>query len=158
MSNNLNNGGFGLTACSNKAGLTVGGTSTKVKIATPDGTSGVCYSIDGINYYKADTDNLVLTAASAQAAGTDCLYLICLDSSGTLSSVKGTEVDSDDLSNDVTVLQWPAPDDDTCPIGAVRVTTGSSTTFTAGTTALDAAGITDTYYDLKTIPSEPIRT
>ena len=40
-----------------------------------------------------------------------------------------------------------------CPFGLVKVVTTASTTFTPGTTALNAAGITATFYDQALIPS-----
>ena len=41
-------------------------------------------------------------------------------------------------------------------IGAVKVKCESTATFTAGTTLFSAANITDTYYNLFTIPSAPL--
>lgn len=38
------------------------------------------------------------------------------------------------------------------PVGVVKVVTNSSTTFTPGTTALDAAGLTVTYFNLFSYP------
>ena len=39
-----------------------------------------------------------------------------------------------------------------CPIGAIKVKTAAATTFTPGTTALDAAGLTVTFTDLSQLP------
>ncbi len=37
-------------------------------------------------------------------------------------------------------------------IGAIKVVTAAETTFTPGTTLLDAAGITATYFDVAVLP------
>jgi hypothetical protein len=39
-----------------------------------------------------------------------------------------------------------------CPIGVMKVVTNASTAFTPGTTALDAAGVTATYFDVAMLP------
>ena len=155
MSMNLSDNNRGGTFCLSKAGLAVGGTSTGVAIAAPNG-AGVDYCIDGVLYHKADAATVAITAAAVQPVLTTCLYLVCLNSSGTLSTVKGRAVLNADLVAGTDVLEWPEPTAGTCPIGAIKVKCESSATFTAGTTGLDAANITDTYYDLFTVPTEPL--
>ena len=155
MSFNLNELVKGGTFCLTKAGLGVGGTASELKIASPSG-DGIFYCIDGILYYAADDATVAVTAAAVQAVSTTCLYLVCLDSSGTLSTVKGTAVSTADLTAGSAVLHWPTPTADTCPIGAVKIATSDSVTFTAGTTEFSAEGITDTYYDLFAIPTAPL--
>lgn len=146
----------GATECFSKAGLAEGTTAAKFKTAAPNG-AGIDYAIDGVAYHKADTDDLSLTAAAVQAVSTKCLYLIQIDSAGALSSVKGVEELTADLTNGKRVLHWPEPAEDKCPIGAIKVETDGSTTFTANTTDLGAAGITDTYYDFAGgMPSAPL--
>lgn len=135
----------GLTACLAKAGLAEGTTSATIQIAAPNG-AGIDYAIHGICYHKADTNNIAVTAHAQQAVSTSCLYLVQIDSSGTVSTKKGKEVLTADLGvNDS--LQWPMPDADLCPIGGYKVALDASTTFTNGTTDLGASGVTDTYYD-----------
>lgn len=152
---NLNDNIRGGTICLSKAGLGIAGTASKLKITAPNG-NGVDFAIEGILYHKADTDNLTVTAAAAQAALTKCLYLVCLNSSGTLSTIKGTEQLTADLTAGTEVLHWPEPGSGVCPIGAVLIETASGYTFTAGTTEFSASGITDTYYDLMTLKSGPL--
>ena len=135
----------GVTACFASAGLTIAATADRIKIAAPNG-AGIDFAIDGLGYHKADTDNIDVSAA-AQAALTTCLYLVQIDSSGTVSLVKGTEVLNADLSAGKTVLHWPEPDDGKCPIGAVKVKCENAATFTFGTTDLSATDVTDTYYN-----------
>ena len=156
-SDRLANSGF--TGCTTKAGLGIAGTADRVKVTAPNG-AGIDYAINGIAYHLADADNLdtgvpVNTDISAvQAADTSCLYLLQLDSGGTLSTVKGPDV----LTTDVTAgkaIPWPTPTANRCPIGGVKVKT-VAVTFTLGTTNFDASGVTETWYDfIGGMPSSP---
>ena len=147
----------GGTICLSKAGLKIGnGTAAAVDTAAPNG-AGIDYAINGILYHLADGVDKAITAAVVQPVLTKCLYLVCLDSAGTLSTVKGTAQLTADLDAGIAVLEWPVPVADTCPIGAIKVQTLTSGTFTAGTTALTpAATLATTYYDLFAIPSAPL--
>lgn len=155
MSQNATDFVRGGTACMSKAGLAEGTSAATIKTAAPNG-AGIDYSIDGVGYHYADTDNIALTAATAQADLTTCLYLICASTAGAISSVKGTEVLTASLTAGTTVLHWPTPTAGTCPIGAIKVV-NSGGTFTAGTTDLGAATVTDTYYDfVGGMPTAPL--
>ena len=147
---NMNDNPHGGTFCLGKAGLAIGSTATGISTA-----AAIDYAIDGILYQKAITATAAITAADEQAADTECLYLVQLDSSGIISTIKGTEVSSADMASDVAALKWPEPEDGKCPIGAFKMTT-DGVTFTAGTTALDATGCTATYYDLFAVPANPL--
>ena len=155
MTINLNELPRGGTLCLSSAALGIAGTASKLKITAPNG-AGVDYAIKGIFYHKADADNLAMTAATAQAVLTTCVYLVCLDSSGNLTTVKGTEQLNADLTAGTAVLDWPTPTADTCCIGAVKVKCESTATFTAGTTSLAASNVTDTYYNLAAVPVAPL--
>lgn len=146
----------GGTICLGKAGCAEGTNAATIKIVAADGTTFINYAINGILYVKADTDNIALTAAAQQAVSTSCIYLFTLNSSGTVASVKGDEVLTADITSGKEPLQWPQPAADTCPFSAVRIDTSSTVPFTAATTDLGASGITDTYYDIMAMPSEPI--
>jgi len=154
---NLNDGQRGGTFCLTKVGLTIGdGAKTGIALASVVGT-GSDFCIDGILYNKADAaTNVPLTAAAIQPVLTKCLYLICIDSGGTISSVKGTAVLAADLTAGTAVLKWPDLPADKCAIGCVKIALASTATFTAGTTALDASNVTATYYDLFSVPTEPL--
>jgi len=145
---NLNELVKGGTLCLSKAGLAVGGTAQKVKVAAPNG-AGVDFAINGYLYHLADTDDVFVFTAATQAALTTCLYLACVNASGTCTLVKGTEVLTASLSAGSAYLKWPEPTANTCPIGAVKVV--ATAVFTAGTTAL-GTGNTATYYDLLAVP------
>ena len=73
-----------------------------------------------------------------------------------ISAGVAVEVLNADLAAGTDVLEWPEVDEDVCPIGAVKVKCESTATFTAGTTLFSAANVTDTYYNLFTIPSAPL--
>jgi len=146
----------GFTGSFSRAGLAIGdGAKTGVAIAAPNG-AGVDFAIDGIGYHKADVaTNAPLTGAT-QADLTTCLYLVQVDSGGTLSFVKGDEELTADLTAGKRVLHWPEPASARCPVGAVKVLTVGAT-FIPGTTALDAAAVTETYYNfLGGMPTAPL--
>jgi len=156
MTINLNELARGGTVCLSKAGLIKHtGSVATITIAAPNG-AGVDFAINGILYHKADTTNIALTAAAVQPVLTKCLYAVCLDSSGTLSTVKGTAQLTADLTAGTKVLAWPTPTVDTCCIGALKIQCAVAATFTAGTTLLDASDLTVTYYDLFAVPVSPL--
>jgi hypothetical protein len=99
------------------------------------------YTIAGVNYSKAATDNLAMTACTQQAISTYCLYLVSINSSGTVTTTKGTSTATDTAT-------LPALPASSAAIGYFKVVTDASHTFTSGTTDLSAAGITATYKDL----------
>ena len=126
------------------AGVTVGTTVARIK-----STTAVTYTIGGILYYKAPFDSPVLTA-SVQAVSTYCIYLLTLNDIGTVEVTKGQAVATD-------TAQYPKAPATGATFGAIQVATNASVTFTLGTTSLNAAGLTVTFYDLGTIPSGPSR-
>ena len=97
MSLNLNDNNRGGTFCLSNAGLAIGSTASQIAIAAPNG-AGVDYCIKGRSYHKADAATAAITAADTQAVLTTCLYVICLNAAGTVSSVKGREVLNADLA------------------------------------------------------------
>jgi len=144
----------GGTLCLSKAGLAIGGTAQKVKIAAPNG-AGVDYCINGLAYHKADADDVFTLSGDNVDDGYSCIFLMCLNSSGTASIVQGTSVLTADITSGKNALRWPQPTANTCAIGAVRVDTDGAD-FVPGTTALSAAEVTDTYYDFFAVPDTPI--
>ena len=145
----------GQSGAFSKAGLTEGTTSATIQIAAANG-AGVDFGIDGNAYHKADTNNITVTAHAIQAVSTSCLYLVQINSAGTVSTKKGNTVLTADLGVIGGSLQWPIPDADSVALGGYKVALNASTTFTNATTDLGAAGVTDTYYDfLGGIPLAP---
>ena len=117
-------------------GLAEGTNANTIKFA-----NAFSFSIAGQLYLKAITDNIAMTAAAEQAISTFCMYLVTLDSGGTVTITKGTE-----LGTDTAVL--PARPANQSVVAAFKIATDGATTFTSGTTDLGAVGITETYYDL----------
>ncbi len=150
---NLNESAKGLTAMHGRPIIAIGdGAKTGPAFVT---TSQ--FSIDGIMYSKTGAATVIaFTALGIQAALTKCLYLCCIDSDGTVTYVKGTEVLTADLVAGTKVLKWPALPANKCAWGAVKMTLASTATFTPGTTALDATNCTAAYYDLCVVPTKPL--
>ena len=150
---NLNEAHRGGTFCLSKAGLAGNSTTkTHIDIAAPNG-AGVDYCIGGALYHVADTSSASIDLGDqpTQAADTTCLYLVCLDAAGTVSVVKGK-----DVANGSGVIHYPAVPAGNCAIGSIKVKTAASATFTGGTTALDATGVTATFTDLFAVPTAPL--
>lgn len=138
----------GATECFSKAGLKIGdGSKLGVATAAPNG-AGIDFSINGIAYHKAEANTDVpLAAGTVVPALSKCLFLIVIDSAGTISSVQGTSELTADLVAGKRVLHWPELPANKCAIGAVKIACANAATFTPGTTALDATDVTATYYD-----------
>lgn len=145
----------GGTFCLAKAGLAIGGTTSKAKILVPDGSNGLTFAINGKVYYVASADNLVTLTGDVQTALYSNLYLVCINSANTITVVQGDEVLTTSVAAGTAPLNWPVPTADTCPIGAIRVDAGAGS-FTPGTTALTGGTVTVTYYDFFAVPDEPI--
>lgn len=120
--------------CFISGAVAIGGTVAKVKLA-----AAVDFCIDGQLYHKAITDDLfVHTDLTVQAVSTTKLYALCLDSAGSGSIIAGP---ADGLS-------LPIIPDTKCAVGAIKVVTDATHTFTPATTAHNAAGITTTYANI----------
>lgn len=143
----------GGTFCLSKAGLAIGGTTTKVKILAPNG-AGVDFVIGGKLYHLASGDNIFTLSGAVVTALYSCLFVLGLDKDGTAHCAKGSEVLTTSVAAG-TALVWPASDSDVCPIGYIRVDAGASA-FTPGTTALTGGTVTVTYVDCFAIPDAPI--
>lgn len=149
---NLDELARGGTLCIGKAGLEIGSSAAaKVKTVTRN-TDGLEYAVNGVMPAVLADGEHSLTAATAQAINTKCIYLVCVDASGTVSTVKGTEQLTADLTAGTEVLHFPAPTADTCCIGYIKVT-NTAATFTAGTTALTTVG---SFVDLLAVPVAPL--
>lgn len=135
--------------CFSKAGLAEGTNANTIKTAAPNG-AGIDYSVNGVLYHKADTDNIAMTACAAQADLSTCYYLITINAAGTVVITKGTEKLTD--GGVFTADDLPAQPDDSCVIGLMKIVT-SGGTFTSGTTDLSGTGVTDTFYDLACYPT-----
>jgi hypothetical protein len=86
----------------------------------------------------AATNNIAMTACSAQAVSTFCYYVVSVDVNSTVYVTKGTD----------NTYAIPEPPAGTTAIGCILVSTDGTHPFTSGTTDLAATGITASYYDI----------
>lgn len=136
------------TQCFNSAGLAEGTNANTFQIA-----NAITYTIAGVRYVKGATNNIAFTAAAEQATDTNCIYLVCIDAAGTVSTVKGTAVAA------ASAATCPsAGSASLCAIGWIHVATANAATFTAGSTDLGASDVTDTYVNFvgSTVGSAPL--
>lgn len=108
------------------------------------------YSIDGVIYTKATTDNIAVTAAAQQAVTTACHYLVQIIADGTISTVKGTAVAAAAVA---TAVVPPPTSAAHCPLGYFTVVLANAATFTAGTTDMSASDVTTTFTNLGQLPA-----
>lgn len=125
------------THCLNAAALVEGTNANTMEIV-----NAIDFCIHGVLYSKAATDNIAMTAAVVQNVSTHCMYLVSIDKAGAVTTTKGAEAP---VADDIFLPSTPA---DECVIGAFKIVTDATTTFTSGTTDLGATGITDTFWDL----------
>lgn len=136
--------------CMGNAGIAIAATKSKVKT-----TNSIDYTIDGVFYTKAGTDNLFAHSdTTVQAADTTKYYALCLDASGTASIIAGLVSENvDGTTYNLSASLMPPIPVTLCCVGALKIVTDATHTFTPGTTLNDAAGITATYYNLSVVPA-----
>lgn len=121
-------------------------------------TATIAYTIDGVFYSKAATDNIAMAAPAAGPAfyqlpdGETCYIVVALDSSGNVKCIQG-KYDGQEYRDPTTGLPQvgdggiPDCPSDLCPVALVKIAC-SGGTFTPGSTDLSGAGVTDTWYNL----------
>ncbi len=118
------------------------------------------YVIDGRAYRKAITDNIAFAVATgtthtALANHQVCVFFILINAAGTVTALQSDiKTASTGSGYEPGAFGWPDRADVAC-IGAIKVQT-AATTFTAGSTDLGAANVTDTYYDVALDYGKPI--
>lgn len=164
--------------------LASGGLATGTTAGTVKTVNTLQYAINNILYTKAATDNIAFTLlpfvlANKTAAftnipiGQSCLFILTIDSTGTVKAIQGNPVATgsgfplvwpDDYLY-VNINQNPYPGANTTSLtnpitlnggivlGGIRVDNASAGVFTPGTTAFGAAGITSTYYNFMQQPT-----
>lgn len=107
-------------------------------------------SVNSVNYFsngvpktKAGTDNLWTPASTLVAVSSFQKYLLLLDASGTASVQEGIQ----STVSLAAVKFGKLPASGLAIIGILSITTDATHTFTPGTTALNAAGITAAFGD-----------
>ncbi len=104
-------------------------------------TSAYSYLVDGVFKNKAAlAAQAFSTGHSVQPVNTTAYYVVALDTLGGVTTTQGF-VTVPDVGNGMV------------PVGIIKVVTNGATTFTANTTALDAVGLTVTYFDVSVLPS-----
>lgn len=143
---------FGGNVGFSNAGLAEGTNANTFKTAAT-----YTYSVDGVFYSKAATDNLPFSAGHTALGNSEvCLFGVWVDAAGAITTSQGKIVSATALSNGTVALEMPDPVADKALVGLIRVETGASATFTPGSTDLGAAGITDTYYNTTVRPAKAL--
>lgn len=126
------------TAVLTKAGLVIKTASSPiVKSASP-----VLACINGVYIRKAASDMAALSGTLATAKSAAWAFYI--DANGTLSASAKT---ADSANHDAALALVPLPPVDVAQIGIVVIDNATGANFVGGTTALDTASLTVTYYD-----------
>lgn len=113
------------------------------------------FVINGRAYVKAATDNIAFSAETAltsafvaQAAKKVCVYFFFINSAGTITVSQGTQYDATTETGYVArAIDWPQVADKAC-IGALKIQTNNSATFTPASVDLGATDVVDTFYDV----------
>ena len=102
-------------------------------------TAAVAFSNGGLMYSKAAIASQALSGTVVPIS-TTAYFVLSLDASGNVTVNQGTGA-------------LPDVADSLTPFGIIKVVTNGSTTFTPGTTATNAAGVTVTFYDVSLLPA-----
>jgi hypothetical protein len=141
--------------------------------ATVKSTGAINFNIDGVCYTHAALAAQAITVTHdcfGQPVGGNNLpkyvqpvlktayYLICLNAAGTVAVCQGSYLGQalayPDLQRVLTGTGGiPQEPDGYTAIGMLKVALANAATFNPGTTALDAADVTVTYFDLERVPS-----
>lgn len=115
--------------------------------ATFKTTGTTTYIVDGVFKTKAALSAQAFTAGHTPVPpSTTCYFVVGLNAGGTVKTFQGG-------CRAGKVGKLPELEDGYTPIGIIKIVTNGSTTFTPGTTALDAAGVTATYTDVSVLPA-----
>lgn len=142
----------------------VGGNKCFTSAALAEGTGAntikttvaLTYTIDGVFYSKAITDNIAMTALPIQAVATTAYYGIWINTAGTVTMTKLSEWLTTDIAAGNKVLQGTLPVKGLCLFGIMKVVTNGSTTYTNGSVDLSAAGVTATFQNYSAPPAAPL--
>lgn len=141
---------YALSRALTAAGCTTGTTTTKVKTANT-----LTFTVNGVFYSLAGTDDFWTLSGTVVKKGSYQKYLLLVDTAGVASIQEGTQ-----STVGASSVVWTNVDASTawaaflsalgstkCCAGVLTIATDATHTFTPGTTALDAAGITATFVD-----------
>lgn len=135
------------------------------------------YCIGGRWYTNAADANIDISAAKGSDAGTYAptnladgytrAFVFAIDASGNYYVIEGTSransgyataalAAADVYANylpDVHIITAAGVETEVCPFGILIVHNAAGAVYTCGTTALDGANVTDTYYDICRMPA-----
>lgn len=145
--------------------------------ATVKSTNAYTFTVNGVQYTKAALAAQAITvthdeygnafAGYVQPAGVTAYLTLALNAAGTVAVVQGTYAGQKPAA-DPTIGVGSAYNNGTSfigrgavpdlpagytPIGVIKVVTAGAATFTPGTTLLDAANVTATYFDVCLLPA-----
>lgn len=139
--------------------------------ATVKTTGAVIYTVDGVVYSKAALSAQAITvthdqfgrdvstspslAKYVQPASTTVYYVLALNAAGTVASIQGGYNGQSITYNGQAFTSagvMPEVPVGYTPFAVLKVVTGA-TTFDPATTALDAANVTVTYFNVSTLPT-----
>jgi hypothetical protein len=127
------------TRCMTSAKLAIGSTKSNVASGAFD------YCVDGIAYSKgAVAAGTAFTDLTVQPVSSTWDYLVLIDKAGTITILRDT-IPVVPTGQKPSERRLPPVPEDKVLMGVVTITTNGSTTFTPGTTLLDAAGVTAVY-------------
>lgn len=132
--------------------------------ATVKTTNAILYTVDQYIFTKAALAAQALSVNATlqakitfqttfyiQPVSSTVYYLLVMNAAGTVSCLQGTYSGQQFTGANILLGDGSIPDPQDATyvaFGLIKIVTNSSTTFTPGTTALDAAGLTVTFKDL----------
>lgn len=152
----------GLTAAFTSGALTAAGAETVY-----DTTVTITFCINGKLYTKTavtggttpTTDQVTGDAFNALAADKGCVFVWCLNASGTVSVAQGPVTAIDGTTDEFIAPdapQFPFIADAYCPFAYQIVqTAGTSSAWTFSSSDWNATGVTDIIVDVATLPIRP---
>lgn len=142
----------GVTMAFTSGGLAEGTNANTFKTAAT-----ITYAIDGRIFAKSATDNLPFSSAHTTLGNSQvCLFGVHLDTAGAVTTTQAKIVSSTELASGAAVLEWPSAQAGKVMVGAIRIETSASATFTANSTDFSASGITATLYNTSSSPTRPL--
>lgn len=134
--------------------LTAGGAARGTTAAKVKTVNTVTFTVNGVFYSLSGTDDFWTLSGTVVAKSSFQKYVLMVDTSGVASIQEGTQASSAALVSWDNVAKGSPWDPFLTAVGSTKaiiagltIATDSTHTFTPGTTALNAAGITATLID-----------
>ena len=94
----------------------------------------------------------VSTLNPAGTTAQQCTFGVYLSAAGVFSTLQSKIVNAADVANGINAVPTPGSRKGLTLVGIIEIVTTAAATFIPGTTNLDAAGITATYFDCMNLP------